>query len=65
MPKLKTRKALKKRAKITGTGKIKRAKAGKKHLMRKKTSKRRLALKKGTYVSKVEEKKIKEMLPYA
>jgi len=65
MPKLKTRKALKKRAKVTGTGRIKRAQGGKRHLMRKKNSKRRLALKKGAYVSKVEEKKIKEMLPYA
>ncbi|MDP8233503.1 MAG: 50S ribosomal protein L35 [Candidatus Saelkia tenebricola] len=64
MPKLKTRKAVKKRVKVTGTGKVKRAKAGKKHLMRKKNSKRRLSLKKGAYVSKVEEKKIKSMLPY-
>ncbi len=65
MPKLKTRKAAKKRLKVTSSGKIKRAKAGKRHLMRKKNSKRRLDLKKGAYVSKVEEKKIKGMLPYA
>ena len=64
MPKLKTRKAVKKRVKVTGSGKIKRAKAGKKHLMRKKNSKRRLSLKHGAYVSSVEEKKIKSMLPY-
>ncbi|MDP8216295.1 MAG: 50S ribosomal protein L35 [Candidatus Kaelpia imicola] len=64
MPKMKTKKAVKKRIRLTGGGKLKRAKAGKSHLMRKKRSKRRLSLKEGSYVSDAEAKKVKKMLPY-
>jgi large subunit ribosomal protein L35 len=64
MPKMKTKKAVKKRIKITGGGKLKRAKGNKSHLMRKKSSRRRLSLKEGAYVSDVESKKVKKMLPY-
>ncbi len=64
MPKMKTKKAVKKRIKITGGGKLKRAKAGKSHLMRKKNSKRRSDLKESSYVSDVESKRVKKMLPY-
>jgi len=56
MPKMKTKKAVKKRIKITGGGKLKRAKGNKSHLMRKKSSRRRLSLKEGAYVSDVESK---------
>ena len=41
MPKQKTHKASKKRFKITGTGKLKRSQAGKKHLNSHKTGKRK------------------------
>ncbi|MDD5613541.1 MAG: 50S ribosomal protein L35 [Candidatus Omnitrophica bacterium] len=64
MPKMKTKKAVRKRIRITGKGKLKRAKANKSHLMRSKTSKRRLHLKKGGYVSSTEAAKVKKMLPY-
>jgi len=64
MPKMKTKKAAKKRLKVTGGGKLKRAKGSKSHLMRKKRSKRRLSLKEGSYVSAAETKKVKTMLPY-
>ncbi len=64
MPKMKTKKAAKKRIRLTGGGKLKRAKAGKSHLMSSKSSKRRLSLKEGSYVSDVETKKVKKMLPY-
>ncbi len=37
MPKLKTRSSLKRRFRVTGTGKIMRVKIGKSHLRRKKT----------------------------
>ena len=35
MPKLKTRKAVSKRVSVTGTGKIKRTKSGKQHILTK------------------------------
>ncbi len=50
MPKQKTHKGLKKRIKITGTGKVKRSRAGHSHLMSCKNSKRRRRLAKATVV---------------
>ncbi len=41
MPKMKTHKGSKKRFKITGTGKLKRRQAGKRHLNSSKTGKRK------------------------
>lgn len=41
MPKMKTHKGAKKRFRITGTGKLKRKQAGKKHLNSSKTGKRK------------------------
>ncbi|HDL09719.1 MAG TPA: 50S ribosomal protein L35 [Candidatus Omnitrophica bacterium] len=64
MPKIKTKKAVQKRIKITASGKLKRAQAGRSHLMRKKNSRRRLRLKRPRYMAAVNEKKVKEMLPY-
>ncbi len=64
MPKLKTLRALKKRVKITGKGKIKRAKATKSHLLEKKSKKRKRHLKKPTIVGSKEAKKLKRLLPY-
>ncbi len=44
MPKMKTHKASKKRFRVTATGKLKRAAAGKKHLNSHKTGKRKRQL---------------------
>jgi large subunit ribosomal protein L35 len=44
MPKMKTHKGLKKRFRVTATGKLKRRQAGKKHLESHKTSKRKRQL---------------------
>ena len=52
MPKLKTKKGVKKRFKLTKTGKVKRAKANKSHILTKKTRGRKRALKKATTVDK-------------
>ena len=41
MPKMKTHKGSKKRFRVTGTGKLKRRQAGKKHLLSHKTGKRK------------------------
>lgn len=51
MPKLKTHKGLKKRIKISATGKVKRPKAGKGHLMSGKSGRRLQHLRKKTGVS--------------
>lgn len=65
MGKSKTKKAVKKRIKVTAGGKLIHAKAGRSHLMRKKTSRQRLHLKKKAIVDTVEVKKIKRMLKYS
>ena len=64
MPKLKTHRGAAKRFKVTGSGKIKRFKANKSHLLTGKPSKRTRRLRKATLVDKTEVKKIKTMLPY-
>ncbi len=64
MPKLKTHKGAKKRFKVTGKARILRAKAGKSHILTKKSRKRKRNLRKATHVSKKEIHKVKQMLPY-
>jgi large subunit ribosomal protein L35 len=49
---MKTRKAVKARFKITGTGKLRRHRPGKRHLLTKKSSKRKRHLGKTAIVSK-------------
>lgn len=44
MPKMKTRKAVAARFKVTATGKLKRARPGKRHILTKKTAKRKRQL---------------------
>ncbi|HLR89776.1 MAG TPA: 50S ribosomal protein L35 [Balneolaceae bacterium] len=64
MPKMKTNSGAKKRFKVTGTGKLKRKKAFKRHILTKKSSKRKRNLGKDTLVHKADEPSIKAMLPY-
>ncbi len=64
MPKMKTNSGAKKRFKVTGTGKIKRKKAYKSHILTKKSSKRKRKLGKDTLVDSTNEKKIKKLIPY-
>ena len=63
MPKIKTRKGVVKRFKLTASGKVKRRKAFARHLMTNKTSKRKRQLRQGTMVSSVDAKRIRSMLP--
>ena len=65
MPKIKTHKGLAKRVKVTKTGKIKRMKAGRSHLMTTKSGKRVRRLRKAGAVSPTEAKKVKRMLGLA
>ena len=64
MPKLKTKKGAKKRFRLTKSGKIKRSKSGKRHILTKKSRNRKRQLAKSTTVDKTFEKKIKSCLPY-
>ncbi|MGQ9618159.1 MAG: 50S ribosomal protein L35 [Candidatus Aminicenantia bacterium] len=64
MPKLKTHKGAKKRFRVTANSKVLRAKAGKSHILTKKSRKRKRLLRKPAEVSKKELHKVKQMLPY-
>ena len=64
MPKMKTSKSAAKRFKVTGTGKLKRAKAYKSHILTKKTTKRKRNLRKSTTVHATNVKNMKKILPY-
>ncbi len=64
MPKLKTRKAVAKRFKLTKGGKIKRMKAGRSHILTKKARNRKRHLRKSTLVSPSFSRNIKRQLPY-
>lgn len=65
MPKLKTHKGMKKRSRVTKSGKVKRTKSNKSHILTKKSKKRKRNLAKPTTVDKTMQKKIKNtLLPY-
>jgi large subunit ribosomal protein L35 len=64
MPKMKTHRGAAKRIKKTGTGKLKRMRANKSHILTKKTTKRKRRLRKADLVSKGDEKRLNKMLPY-
>ncbi len=63
MPKMKTHRGAAKRFKRTGSGKFKRMRTNKQHILTKKTTKRKRALRKGALVASVDEKRLKQMLP--
>ncbi|MFK7852173.1 MAG: 50S ribosomal protein L35 [Akkermansiaceae bacterium] len=62
--KAKTRKAVAKRFKVTGTGKVLRRHQGKRHLLQNKSRKRKRALGKAALVSDADIKNVKENLPF-
>ncbi len=62
MPKLKTKKTVAKRFKLTKTGKVKRSKAYKSHILTKKNSKRKRKLRRGAITDKTNVKAIKMVL---
>jgi len=64
MPKMKTNRSVAKRFKITGTGKLKRMKSNKNHILEKKSPKRKRNLRKATYVDKTMADNYKKVLPY-
>ena len=58
MPKMKTWRSVAKRFKITGTGKVKRHKAFRNHLLEHKSPKQKRNLRKSTTLSKSDEKRV-------
>ena len=62
MPKMKTHRGLAKRTKVTGSGKVKRMKAFKSHILNKKSAKRKRNLRKSGLVSDANMKQVKRML---
>lgn len=62
MPKIKTNSSAKKRFKLTGSGKIKRRKAFKSHILTKKTKVQKKRLSKAGLVQKCDEPRIKTLL---
>ena len=64
MPKLKTHKGAAKRFRLTAGGKVKRGHSHARHILTKKTSKRKRLLDIDTLVAVADEERIKSMLPY-
>lgn len=63
MPKMKTNRAAAKRLKRTASGRLKRARANKSHILTKKSTKRKRRLRSATLVSKADEKRMNRLLP--
>ena len=64
MSKLKTHKGAAKRVRLTATGKVKRGHSHARHILPKKSSKRKRKLDIDTIVAEADEGRIKAMLPY-
>ena len=64
MPKLKSHSGAKKRFSLTKTGKVKRAKAYKSHILTKKSTKRKRNLRKSILTDVTNVKNMKKILPY-
>ncbi len=65
MPKVKTRKAVSKRFKLTKSGQLKRSSCKKRHLLTCKTRKKKRKLKDEKLVKPADLKNMKTMMPYA
>lgn len=63
MPKMKTHRGAAKRFKRTGTGKLTHAQKGKRHILTKKSSKRKRRLSKKAVVSSANMKALNQLLP--
>ena len=65
MPKMKTKSGAAKRFRATGSGRIKRTKAFLRHILTKKTTKRKRGMRGMTGVAPSDAKQVRSMLPYA
>jgi len=65
VPKIKTRKSAAKRYSLTAGGKVKYKKQGLRHILTKKSRKRKRKLRQGATLSSAEEKRARQLIPYA
>lgn len=65
MPKMKTKKSAAKRFKVQGSGGIKRSRAFLRHILTKKTTKRKRQLRGTTQIDATNQRSVRAMLPYA
>ena len=65
MPKMKTRRAAAKRFTVTGSGEFKRNKAFKRHILEKKSPKRKRNMRKAALITAADHERVKRMLLYA
>jgi large subunit ribosomal protein L35 len=64
MPKIKTKRGLAKRVKATGTGQIRRYRAGKSHLLTGKSRARKRRLRQGDLIHAADRKRMRRLVPY-
>lgn len=64
MPKMKTHRGAAKRFALTATGKVKRGKAYRSHILTKMTTKRKRNLRKGGFIADCEAANIRKLIPY-
>jgi large subunit ribosomal protein L35 len=64
MPKMKTKRAAAKRLKRTGSGKLKRHRGWKRHLLEAKSPKRKRKLRKAVTVAKADQPRLDRLVPY-
>ena len=65
MPKMKSHRATAKRMWVTGSGRVRRGKAGLSHMMRGKSARRLRRLRKNDMVDTADQKRFKRLLPYS
>jgi len=65
MPKMKTKSGAKKRFRVRGSGSVKRAHAGKRHILTKRTTKNKRQLRGITGIHETNVDSVRAMLPYA
>jgi large subunit ribosomal protein L35 len=64
MPKMKTKRGAAKRFKVTGSGKVKRARAYRRHILTTKSRKRKRQLRHSGLVAPANERAVKALIPY-
>jgi len=62
MPKQRTHSGAKKRFKLTNSGNLKRARQGRRHILTKKTTKRKRNLRRVAYISPAQDKTVRRLL---
>ena len=64
MPKMRTNRSAAKRFKVTGSGKLVRFKANKRHILTKKSTKRKRNLRQPIVIDETNEKNMRKVMPY-